>query len=154
MTKASDSACQCSKAGKRILFVDDERDYCDLILLMSEGYGLNIDAQTSLIDAMQVLHLYDILVTDLDFGHEGRLAGIDLAKSFKVIQTSGVVILITGHQNVPNESETIDFNFVKPIMFDDFIQALLKAVELADSKTCSNNVSNVKEQYNGKESQG
>lgn len=136
MTHLSDSAYQCGKAGKRILFVDDEEDYCHLISLMAEGYGINMDVHSSRQDAMEVCHLYDILVTDLDFGKEGKHAGFELAKFFKGAQSNGVVILITGHHDIDHMvGEPIDFKFIKPIMFDDFINLLLKAVELVESKS-------------------
>jgi CheY-like chemotaxis protein len=86
----------------RILVVDDEEAYRDLMAKHLERKGFNVDKASDGREALQVLESspsYDVLVTDLMMPEMG---GLELLKEVKAHQPDLEVIVITASDDVAN----------------------------------------------------
>lgn len=85
----------------RILVVDDEQQYCDVLKLILEGEGYSVVSTTSSINALELLEserfdlvLSDFFMQDMD--------GFQLLKRIKDEHSDTEVIIITGYGSIKN----------------------------------------------------
>jgi PAS domain S-box-containing protein len=86
----------------RVLVVDDEEAYRDLMAKHLERKGFNVDSASDGQEALEVLeasHSFDVLVTDLMMP---KMGGLELLREAKVQQPDLEVIVITASDDVAN----------------------------------------------------
>lgn len=93
---------------KRILIIDDETGFCDVLKELLETDGYMVDAPHQLASAVgTALHgNYDLIILDL------RMPGIDgleIARLFKKQHLSTPILVISGFitENIPTELQNI-----------------------------------------------
>jgi PAS domain S-box-containing protein len=86
----------------RVLVVDDEKAYCDLMAKHLERKGFNVDIAfggREALSALESAQPYDVLVTDLMMP---EMSGLELLQSAKTHQPDLEVIVITASNDVAN----------------------------------------------------
>ena len=86
------------KENLRILVVDDEQDYCDVLKMILEGRGYTVETCNDGREALEHLekNSFDIVVSDLNMpvmdGYEvlARLRSNDTTKDIKVVMVSAL----------------------------------------------------------------
>ncbi len=114
----------------RVLIVDDESDFIDVLATRMKSRGLEVDTALSGEEALKLVgtHDYDSVVLDLAMP---QMDGLETLKRMLVLNPSLQVILLTGHATVNKGVEAIKsgaFEFLeKPVK----LETLLKYVENA-----------------------
>jgi len=114
----------------RVLLVDDEHMVARFMHELLQGWGLQVTALTSAVEARQAFTRgpqdYDLLLTDYTMP---RMTGLDLARALRAIRPALPVILYSGYTDVIPESELGDAAVElvqKPIDPDALLAALRK----------------------------
>jgi len=114
-------------SGVRVLYVDDQNDMCDLMVLLMGHHGVELDAVRTFDEAVKVLHLYKVLITDQDLSCCGKNGNL-LAKMFKELRPDGFVIMVTGWgQEDRPVDEHINTCMIKPIDLPTMVKAVQDA---------------------------
>lgn len=85
----------------KILIVDDEQHYCDVLKLILESEKYDVHTTTSSSSALEMLddHSYDLVLSDF-FMQD--MDGFELLKKIKSNHTDTEVIIITGYGSIKN----------------------------------------------------
>ncbi|MDX9702072.1 MAG: response regulator [Candidatus Auribacterota bacterium] len=116
------------RAGQKILIVDDEDLFLQLIKDILDEEGINATATSSPANALNIINTtdVDILITDIKMP---EISGIELAIKAKSKQPDTAVIFITGYSDLINGySGDLDFEdyflLKKPFPMDDMVKLL------------------------------
>jgi DNA-binding NtrC family response regulator len=119
--------------GTRVLIVDDEADFVEMLSMRMSNRGLIVDSALSGPEALQLIdkNEYDAVVLDLAMP---KMDGLETLKRMLSVNPNLQVILLTGHATVDKGVEAIKsgaFEFLeKPVKID----ALLNRVEEARAR--------------------
>jgi len=115
----------------KILFVDDERGFVDVISKRMSKRNIEVTRAYSGTEALQALKREDFDVTVLDLKMED-MDGIEILKIFKKIAPDLPVIMLTGHGSEEAARDGIRFGafdyLTKPCDFEELIVKLQEAV--------------------------
>lgn len=113
----------------RILIVDDEADFRNLLVEAIDGMGYPVDGAESAEAAMELVRdrHYAIMFTDLNM--PGGLSGLDLLKEIQTIDPRTFCILMTGYATTEAAIQALKQGAY------DFIQKPFKLAELEASLT-------------------
>ena len=119
---------------KKILIVDDDKDFIDayIMILEKEGYDVN-SAMTGTEGLKKVKELHPDLII-LDVMMESADSGFEFAQNLK---NSGIVIPIILSSSIANASASLFDTYAlnvktvlqKPVDIDNFIQAVKKYID-------------------------
>lgn len=121
-----------SRAGSRILVIDDELGYRALLEWKLRARGLEIEVAKDGEEALQRLNAktFDVVVTDLTMP---RGDGLSVLKTIKTRWPSTEVIIITGFGTVEMAVRAMKLGafdvIIKPFDLAPFIQTLLNALD-------------------------
>ncbi|MGI6721925.1 MAG: sigma-54-dependent transcriptional regulator [Anaerovoracaceae bacterium] len=89
-----------------ILVVDDEQDYCDVLRMILESKGYNVETRNNGADALRCLELnnFDLVITDLMMP---EMNGMDLLKEIKRRGVSAEVIVLTAYGTIERAVEAM-----------------------------------------------
>jgi len=114
-----------------ILIVDDEEDFCDILVLLMEAEGFHTLVAHDGHAALRMIHSESPDVVLLDFRIPG-LDGMEVLKKIKGFDPHLPVIMITGFGDVPGAVKAMSlggFNyFTKPISNKELITAVQAAL--------------------------
>lgn len=118
---------------KKVLFVDDDKDYQKIIseLLVLEGY--DVTTHNNPVEALDdfKVNKYDLVITDLIMN---TIDGLQLFSLLKKINPSIPTIILTGHVNDVKEIQGLDVDVTDYIYKPTSVEVLIKRVEKAISK--------------------
>lgn len=115
-------------AGQKILIVDDEELFLQLIKDILDEEGIPVTATSDPADALDIItnSTVDILITDIKMP---AISGIELAIKAKSRHPDAAIIFITGYSDLINGYRS-DLNFddyfllKKPFPLDDMVKIL------------------------------
>lgn len=115
---------------EKVLLVDDEKDFLDIMTERMETRGLDVSVSTSAVQALEKIksESYDAIVLDLLMP---EMDGIEALKAIREIQPDAQVILLTGHATVKKGIEAmklgaLDF-FEKPVNLESLTEKIKEA---------------------------
>jgi DNA-binding NtrC family response regulator len=115
----------------KILFVDDERGFVDVIAKRMSKRNIRVIRAYSGTEALQALKKEDFDVTVLDLKMED-MDGIEVLKIFKKIAPDLPVIMLTGHGSEEAARDGIRFGafdyLTKPCDFEELIVKIQEVV--------------------------
>ena len=120
----------------RVLCVDDEEELVSAWVERLALRGIEADGAVNGLEAMQKISekKYDVVVLDIKMP---GLNGFEIMKRIKSEKANIQVILITGHQSVEDENNTLmagAFDYlVKPVNIDILMEKIIKAVATENS---------------------
>lgn len=120
-----------SLQGLRVLVVDDNVDFCHLITLLLQPYGVEVQKAFSVQQALDIFRQWqpDVLVSDIGLPKEDGFALIQQVRT-KAGERGEVVlaIAVTGytHEKMLQHALSAGFDllFTKPLDFDEFLAVL------------------------------
>ena len=116
----------------KILFVDDERGFVDVIAKRMSKRNIRVTRSYSGTEALQALRQEDFDVTVLDLKMED-MDGIEILKIFKKIAPDLPVIMLTGHGSEEAARDGIRFGafdyLTKPCDFEELIVKIKEAYQ-------------------------
>jgi PAS domain S-box-containing protein len=120
-------------AGTRVLVVDDDVDFGDMILATLEHHGVEAAVVSSPVDALEVLRddpdAWDVLVTDQTMP---GMRGIDLARAAKAIRPGLPCLICTGYPEALDPGTLTAAGVFallpKPVDIPAYLAALARAV--------------------------
>ncbi|MGD8982113.1 MAG: response regulator [Desulfobacterales bacterium] len=116
----------------KILFVDDERGFVDVIAKRMSKRNIRVTRAYSGTEALQALRKEDFDVTILDLKMED-MDGIEILKIFKKIAPDLPVIMLTGHGSEEAARDGIRFGafdyLTKPCDFEELIVKIKDAYQ-------------------------
>jgi DNA-binding NtrC family response regulator len=116
----------------KILFVDDERGFVDVIAKRMSKRNIRVTRAYSGTEALQALRKEDFDVTVLDLKMED-MDGIEILKIFKKIAPDLPVIMLTGHGSEEAARDGIRFGafdyLTKPCDFEELIVKIKDAYQ-------------------------
>jgi DNA-binding NtrC family response regulator len=117
----------------RVLLVDDEKEFLDLLGERMTARGMEVDSTTSATDALRVTedHTYDAIVLDLMMP---EMDGIDLLKTVKIKQPELQIILLTGHGTIEKGMEAMRLGAADFIEKPADIEILLEKIRKARAR--------------------
>jgi len=117
----------------RILIVDDEVEYREVIQMILGDQGYSTDVSASAEDALVKLkeESYHIVLTDLKMG---AMDGIDLLKEIKANYSDIEVILITGNGTIENAVDAMKIGAYNYIVKTQKSEKLLLEIERAKAE--------------------
>ncbi|BAY26783.1 response regulator receiver protein [Calothrix sp. NIES-2100] len=120
-----------SLQGLRVLVVDDNVDCCDLMTLLLQIYGVEVQTAFSVQVALEIFRQWqpDVLVSDLALPKED---GFDLIHQLRTKAGEGgeavLAIAVTGYADEKMSKRALsagfDMLFAKPLDFDEFLTVL------------------------------
>ena len=117
---------------KKILLVDDERGFVDVISKRMSKRNIEVTRAYSGTEALKALRKKDFDVTILDLKMED-MDGIEILKIFKKIAPEIPVIMLTGHGSEEAARDGIRFGafdyLTKPCDFEELMIKIKKAYE-------------------------
>ena len=115
----------------KILFVDDERGFVDVIAKRMSKRNIKVTCAYSGTEALRALRKEDFDVTVLDLKMED-MDGIEILKIFKKIAPDLPVIMLTGHGSEEAARDGIRFGafdyLTKPCDFEELIVKIQEVV--------------------------
>ncbi len=107
----------------RILVVDDEPSVGEIVKMLLNADGHEVDATSSAKEALTKFEpgRYDLVFTD--YAMPG-MRGDQLATAIKSCAPGQPVVMITGHAGTVPESPDVDLVLGKPFMLDDLRDAI------------------------------
>ena len=119
----------------RVVVVDDHEDTRDMTAELLEAHGFEVRACACVTTALVEIRADrpDVLVTDLQLGHE---SGVDLAVAIRSDASGVLVVAVTGAAH-PDEAtrDMFDAYCVKPIDIDAFVDEVRRLVRHRDGPT-------------------
>jgi DNA-binding NtrC family response regulator len=119
----------------RVLLVDDEVGYLEVLSKRLIRRGFNVTTATSGSEAIRALRNWDFDVAVVDLKMED-MDGIEVLKVFKHMEPAVQVIILTGHGSERAAREGIEegaFDYlIKPIELDTLVSRLRAAMEAPD----------------------
>lgn len=119
----------------RILLVDDERDYVDVLYNRLTKRKMKVTKTYSGVEAVRALRKQNFDVAILDLKMEG-MDGIEVLKILKQIDPRVAVIMLTGHGSETAAKEGIEFGasdyLIKPCEFSELLKKINKAYQEID----------------------
>jgi len=116
----------------KILFVDDERGFVDVIAKRMSKRNIRVTRAYSGTEALQALRKEDFDVTVLDLKMED-MDGIEILKIFKKIAPDLPVIMLTGHGSEEAARDGIRFGafdyLTKPCDFEELMVKIKEAYQ-------------------------
>jgi CheY-like chemotaxis protein len=120
-----------SLQGLRVLVVDDNIDFCDLITLLLQLYGVEVQKAFSVQQALEIFRQWqpDVLVSEIGLPKEDGYALIQQVRT-KVGERGEVVlaIAVTSYDNEKMLQRALSAGFdlwlTKPLDFDEFLAVL------------------------------
>lgn len=116
----------------RVLFVDDERGFVDVLSNRLKKRNIKITKAYSGSDGIQALRNEDYDVAILDLKMED-MDGIEVLKIFKKMYPQMEVIMLTGHGSEMAAREGLEFGafdyLTKPCELQDLLQKIQEAAE-------------------------
>jgi len=116
----------------KILFVDDERGFLDVISKRMSKRNIDVTKAYSGTEALQALRKEDFDVTVLDLKMED-MDGIEILKIFKKIAPDLPVIMLTGHGSEEAARDGIRFGafdyLTKPCDFEELMAKIKEAYQ-------------------------
>ena len=116
----------------KILFVDDERGFVDVIAKRMSKRNIKVTCAYSGTEALQALKKEDFDVTVLDLKMED-MDGIEILKIFKKIAPDLPVIMLTGHGSEEAARDGIRFGafdyLTKPCDFEELMVKIKEAYQ-------------------------
>lgn len=90
----------------KVLLVDDEKEFLDLLGERMTARGMEVDSTTSATDALKITedHTYDAIVLDLMMP---EMDGLQVLKTLKAKHPELQVILLTGHGSIEKGVEAM-----------------------------------------------
>ncbi len=128
---------------EKILLVDDDEIFCQVMQRALTRRGLNVDAFQSAYMAIGAMHEYGYTkaIVDLKIAQESGLA---LIKNLKAINPEIDIIMLTGYSSISTAVEAVKLGalnyFCKPVEVDEILQAFenidqMSEIELPESPT-------------------
>lgn len=120
-----------ARSNYRILIVDDEVGYTDVLSRRLRKRGFSVECASSGKEAVQKLRegSFDIAIVDLKMED---LNGLEVLRIFRIMEPSMPVIMLTGHGSEEAAAagrELGAFEYLgKPCDFDTLLQVIKKAV--------------------------
>ena len=120
-------------SGKKILFVDDETQICDIAkrVLSKHGFRVTVfsDSEEALRAYMDGPHEFDLVITDMTMP---RLTGAELAKNILATRPEIPIILCTGQSDPVDREKALAIGIsdylAKPLLMRELLQAVGKAL--------------------------
>ena len=116
----------------RLLLVDDEKDFVDIISKRMSKRSIDVTKAYSGTDALQALRKADFDVVVLDLKMEG-MDGIEVLKLFKKIVPDLAVIMLTGHGSEEAARDGINFGafdyLTKPCDLGELVAKIKEAYQ-------------------------
>ncbi len=113
--------------GKRILLVDDEREFVKILSERLKFRGIEVDVAFSGEDALTAIKRQKVDAVVLDVRMPG-IDGIETLREIKTIAPQTPVILLTGHASVEAAMEGMKFGasdyLIKPAELSDLLEKL------------------------------
>lgn len=120
-----------SLQGLRMLVVDNNIDSCDLMTLLLQPYGVEVQTAFSVQQALEVFVQWqpDILVSEIALPEEDGFALIRQVRTLTAARGKEVLALaVTGYATEDIEERALwagfDLWFTKPLNFDEFLAVL------------------------------
>ncbi|WP_234990714.1 hybrid sensor histidine kinase/response regulator [Paucidesulfovibrio gracilis] len=118
----------------RVLVVDDEKPLVDIAREMLEGFGFQVTARTSSVEALEAFRFrpndFDLVVTDYAMPN---MTGVELAQELLTLRTDLPVILCTGFSDSISleraQSMGICDVIKKPILKEKLVQSVSRLLE-------------------------
>ncbi len=119
---------------ERILFVDDEPDIAESCARVLSGYGYQVTARTSSVEALELFKskpgCFDILITDYTMPH---LTGLQLAHKLRQLEPGLAVIMMTGYSANLKSSQLAEIGVsaivLKPIVGRELAAEIRSALD-------------------------
>jgi CheY-like chemotaxis protein len=120
----------------RVLVVDDQVDYIELVSAMLERLGLEVKVASSAPDALAIAEVFspDIALIDLAMPH---VSGLELARQLRDLpgQSNLLLIAVTAYGDVGTRKQADEAGFlmylVKPVKLEVFHDVLVLATARA-----------------------
>ncbi len=117
-----------------ILLVDDEISLLDVIRLMLERLGYNVETKMDPTEALELFQTkpdhFDIVITDVTMP---QMTGIKLSEKLMEIRPDIPIIVCTGHSHLVNEEKTKEVEIAafikKPIAFKNLAKTVRKVLD-------------------------
>ncbi len=116
----------------RMLLVDDEEHFVDVVSKRLTRRGLDVTTATSGGEALRLLrgHVFDVMVLDLKMED---LSGLDVLKMVRIMTPELPVIMLTGHgsEQAAQEGVTLGASdyLMKPCDLDTLLEKITKVVD-------------------------
>jgi len=128
------SFAEFPRGTERILFVDDEKVFVDIIQPMLEKLGYEVTARTSSIEALEAFRNnpegFDLVITDMAMPN---MTGKDLAKELMTIRPDIPIILCTGFSDQIDEYKAkvmgINAFLMKPVVTRQIANAIREVLD-------------------------
>ena len=116
----------------KILFVDDEKGFVDVISKRMSKRNIDVTKAYSGTEALQALRKEDFDVTVLDLKMED-MDGIEVLKMLKIMDPKLAVIMLTGHGSAEAAEQGIKlgaFDYLtKPCELEELLEKIMAAYE-------------------------
>ncbi len=138
---------------QKILIIDDDVDMCNLLtrFLQKNGYETNFTHRGN--TAIEILKesKYDLCICDFRLGD---MDGLELIKSIKALQQDIKLLMITGYSDIKIAVQVIKmgaFDYLtKPIIPEELLVTISKALASENSLSTRNEESNTKTNFSQK----
>ncbi len=126
------------KGNENILFVDDEKDICDIGERILQHLGYSVEIRTSSLEALEAFRSqperYDLIITDMTMPH---ITGDKLARKLMEIRPDIPVILCTGFSTQISHEKAKEMGIKGYIMKPPLVRDLASTVRrvLDEAKT-------------------
>ncbi len=123
-------SCKGAKSPIRLLLVDDEKSYVDVLTKRMSKRNILVTAALSGFEAIQIMRKmsFDVVVLDLKMED---MDGIEVLKIFKIMDPEMPVIMLTGHGSETAAREGIQFGafdyLTKPCDLSELIAKINEA---------------------------
>jgi len=113
----------------RLLLVDDDEIFCNVLKSALEKRGFDVVAATNVVDGifMAEKHIPEYAVIDLRIGYE---SGLELVKKLISIDDNTQIVMLTGFASIATAVEAIKLGAIhyltKPANADEIVSALYK----------------------------
>lgn len=118
---------------RKILIIDDEQDFREVLSERLEARGIVVDNVASGKSALEKLKEfeYDAIILDMSMP---EMDGLETLEKILQIRASSQVIMLTGHATVQIGVEAVKMGAVDFMEKPAELEALMKKIELAHSK--------------------
>lgn len=124
----------------RLLYVEDDKEVSENMLLLLKNFFTNIDIAKDGHDGLELYknHLYDIVLTDV---YMPKISGLEMAKEMRSINQNQIIIFLTANNNTRLLMESIklgvDGFIIKPLSIEQIQSVFSKAVEKIQIQQCT-----------------